>query len=238
MFLTLAGLLLIALGLAMGWYGCRPLVVVPRLLATETRELRTLRATGEFVACRGRAATAAEPIQAPFTGIDCLGLDYEVTERQPFGIAWPWTDAHLDDGVATTPFDLTGETGTIRVDPSPKQFGLDVPPEVVTVSSDETPPDRVRRFLESRSVPDTPGWLRSLPGLGGRRFIERRIDPGEEYVVAGRIERRDGTVALGGALVIGDREPSGIAMARIQSAAVPLGVALVFLLGGGWLLVA
>ena len=238
MFTTVAGLAVIALGLAIGWYGSRPLFVVPRLLATEVREPGTLRATGEFVACRGHAVAVGETIEAPFTGADCLGLDYEVTERQPFGIAWPWADAYLDGGVATTAFDLESDRGTIRVDPSSRRFTLDVPGEVVTVDADGGPPDRVRRFLEARNVPDTPEWLRSIPGLGRRRFVERRIDPGGEYVVLGRIERREGTVALGGDLVIGEGSPSKIAKARIRSAAFPLLVSLSFLIGGGWLLFA
>ncbi|AUX07838.1 hypothetical protein AArcSl_0183 [Halalkaliarchaeum desulfuricum] len=238
MFATVAGLLLIALGLAMGWYGIRPLLAVPRLLATEVREPRSLRATGGFVACRGRASAVEEPIEAPFSGTDCLGLEYEVTERQPFGIAWPWIDAYLDDGVATTAFDLVNDRGRIRVDPAPHRFTLDVSEEVISFATENALPDRVRRFLEIRDVPDTPEWLQSIPGLGRRRFVERRIDPGREYVVFGRIERRDGTVALGGDLVIGEGSPSQIAMGRIWSAAFPLGVSLAFLIGGGLLLFA
>ncbi|MDR5671666.1 hypothetical protein RH858_00655 [Halalkaliarchaeum sp. AArc-GB] len=238
MFATVTGLVVIALGLAMAWYGSRSLVVVPKLFAAEIREPGKLRATGEFVACRGRAVAVGETIEAPFTGADCLGLEYEVTERHPFGIAWPWTDAYLDDGVATTAFDLESDRGTIRVDPSPRRFSLDLPGEVVTADADGGVPDRVRRFLEARNVPDAPEWLQSIPGLGRRRFVERRIDPGTEYVVFGRIERRDGTVALEGDLVIGEESPSKIAKARIRSAAFPLLVSLSFLIGGGWLLLA
>lgn len=238
MFTTVAGLVLIALGLAMGWAGSRPLLVVPRLLGAEICDPRTLRATSEFVACRGHANAVGETIEAPFTGTDCLGLEYEVTERQSFGIAWPWIDGSLDDGGTITEFDLENDRGTIRIDPSPRRFTLDVPGEVVTFGPDGEPPDRIRQFLETRNVPDAPEWLRSIPGLGRRRFVERRIDPGEEYVVLGRIERRDGTVALGGDLVIGNGNLSDILTARIWSAAIPLLVSVSFLLAGCWLLLA
>lgn len=239
MLLTVLGGATLLLGLAMGWYGLRPLAVVPKLLGTEVRKPGSLRATGEFVVCRGRATVDGETLSAPFTGTECLGLEFEVTERQPFGIGWPWIAAHLDDGVATVPFALAGERGDVHVDPSPRRFGLEVDDTVVKVGADETPPDRIRRFLEARGgLPDTPEWFRSIPGLGTRRYVERRIDPGEEYVVAGRIERRDGDVAFGGDLVIADRSPASVVRGRLLAAAFPLLVSVAFLVAGGWLLLA
>ena len=233
---TVAGLVLIAIGLAIGWLGSRPLHAVPRLLATEIRNPRTLRATGEYAACKGTANAVGETIEAPFTGTDCLVLQYEVTERQPFGIALPWIDAPLEEGIGTTEFDLVCNRGTIRVDPTPSRFTLEVPRDVVTFGTDGGPPDRIRQFLEARNVTAEPEWLRSLPGFGRRRFVERRVDPGEEYVVLGRIERRDGTVALGGDIVIGNGDLSDVVTARLRSTVVPILVSLSFLIAGGWLL--
>lgn len=239
MLLTVLGVGLLAFGLATGWYGLRPLSSMPQLLRAEVRDPGALRATGEFVACRGTAAEAGETLSAPFTGTECLGLEFEVTERQPFGFDWPWIGAHLDDGVATVPFTLAGERGAIHVDPSPRRFALDVGETVVKVGSEESPPDRIRRFLATREgLPETPEWLRSIPGLGTRRYVERRIDAGEEYVVAGRVERRYGDVVLGGDLVVADSSPASVATDRLLAAAFPLLVSVAFVVGGGWLLVA
>jgi len=68
--------------------------------------------TGSFVVCCGIANESAEALTTPFTGSRCLGFEFEITERQPFGIGIPWFQAYLDGGVATRPFTLNGPAGT------------------------------------------------------------------------------------------------------------------------------
>lgn len=70
------------------------------------------------------------------------------------------------------------------------------------------------------------------PGLGGRRYVERRIDPGEEYVIAGPTERQQDDIVLTGDLVITDRSPSQFAVTRLLTAAFPVLIALVFMSAG------
>lgn len=265
MYLTLFGGLFVGLGLSMAWYGARPLVVLPRLLRTEVRRPDAVAGSasaggagirdGEFVAVRGTARASAGTLAAPFTGIDCLGFEFEVTERQPFGIGVPWFHAHLDDGVATAPFSLGGRgsdgpndtsvpedaAGDLAVRPSSRRFTLDTASAVVRVGAGETPPDRVRRFVDAREGLDpVAGWIATTPFLGARRYVERRIDPGEEYLVAGRVERdghqRDGTtgLTLAGDLLITDRSRRGVALSRLRRAAFPLLVAGVFVTAGLW----
>ncbi|KKF39599.1 hypothetical protein FK85_27360 [Halorubrum saccharovorum] len=229
MLYTVAGTGFVALGLAIGWYGLRPLAVVPSLLRATVRDPSEVTEAGSFVACRGVANESSETLSAPFTGSRCLGFEFEVTERQPFGVGIPWFQAHLDDGVATRPFTLDSPDGTLTAVPSAKRFALDTESTTITVGAGETPPERIQRFVDVRDeLEPVARWVRMIPGLGTRRYVERRIDPGEEYLVAGATERRQNEVVLAGDLVVTDRSPRGFAIARFRKALFPTVIALVF----------
>ena len=240
MWLAALGVVFVALGGAIGWYGLGKLLVVPRVLRAGVKEPSTVPAGEGFVVCRGTAAAgAAGTVAAPFSGMDCLGFEYEVTERQPFVGAWlPWYHARLDDGVATRAFSLDGDHGSVAVDPESRRFSLDTEPTVSTVGGGETPPDRIRRFTEARGIAPVSKWLAALPGFGRRRFVERRVDPGESYLVAGHTEHRGGEPTFTDDLVITDRSPRGFALGRLRAAALPLIVAVVFVGLGSWALLA
>jgi hypothetical protein len=230
---TVAGTVLLALGVAIGWYGLRPLAVLPRVLRADVAEPSDVTSDGSFVVTRGVASESTETIAAPFTGTQCLGFEFEVTERQPSWSGIPWVRAHLDDGVATRPFVLEGPGGRLDVVPSPKRFGLDTDTTVIALAASETPPDRIRRFVDVRDgLEPVSGWIAAIPGFGARRYVERRIDPGEAYLVAGRTERTRGEVALAGDLVITDRSPKRFAIARLRDAVFPTVVALAFVAVG------
>ncbi|WP_245810630.1 hypothetical protein [Halorubrum halodurans] len=241
MYLTLLGALFVGLGLAMAWYGLRPLAVLPRLLraAVETPETAADADDGAFLAVRGTASAAGETLSAPFSGSDCLGFEFEVTERQPFAVGIPWLDAHLDDGVATVGFALEGPDGSDRslaVRPSSRRFALDTASTVVRVGATEAPPDRIRRFVDAREGLDpVAGWIAAIPLFGTRRYVERRISPGETYLVAGTVEREEGgRAALAGDLVITDRSVRGLALSRLRRAVFPFLVSVLFVAVGLW----
>lgn len=239
MLLTVLGVIFVALGLAIAWYGLRPLAVLPRLLRAEVRDPSSVTGADSFVVCRGVANESEQTVSSPFTGSRCLGFDFEVTERQPFGIGIPWFHARLDDGVATCPFTLDGPHGGVDIVPSTKRFSLDTESTVVTVGADERPSDRIQRFIDVRAdLGPVAWWMQAIPGMGMRRYVERRIDSGEEYLVAGRTEQKHGEVALAGDLVITDRSPTGMAAARLKTAAVPIIVAVIFTSAGLWGIVA
>lgn len=84
MLLTIFGAVLLVLGLAIGWYGLRQLVVLPNLLRTEPITPSAVSAEDSFVVCQGTARVAESTIAGPFTGTRCLGFEFEVSERQPF----------------------------------------------------------------------------------------------------------------------------------------------------------
>ena len=229
MWLAALGVVFIGLGLAIGWYGLRPLVVVPRVLRTAVQEPSTVTAGEEFVVCRGTATAGDEgTVAAPFSGADCLGFEFAITERQPSFIGLPWADAHLDDGVATRRFRLGGDHGSVAVDPDSRRFSLDTESTTVSVGAKETPPDRIRRFTEARDIDPVSRLLAALPFFGTRQFTERRVDPDEVHLVAGRTDHRDGSTTFVGDLVITNRSPQGFALGRLRAAALPLVVAVVF----------
>jgi len=229
-------IIVIGLGLVVGWFGLRPLAVVPRLVRSEIQDPATVSDSEELVVCRGTATAGETTLAAPFTGRDCLGFEFEVTERQLSFIGLPWSDEHLDDGVATTAFDLDGEYGTVAVDPSSRRFSLDTDPTVISVGRGETPSDRIKRFLAVRNINPTPGWLAAIPFYYTRQYTEHRIDPGTEYLIVGQPERRHGRLTFGGDLVITDRSRRWFVATRLWTAAAPLSVAAACVGGGLWFL--
>ncbi|MCG1008126.1 hypothetical protein [Halorubrum lacusprofundi] len=233
MLYTIAGLSFIALGIAMGWYGIRPLAVVPSVLRANAQDPSEVTEAGSFLVSRGVANESSETLTAPFTGSRCLAFEFEVTERQPFGIGIPWFQAHLDDGVATRPFTLNGPLEALTVVPSAKRFALDTGSTIITVGASESPPERIQRFVDVRdNLNPVARWIQVLPGLGTRRYVERRIDPGKEYLIAGRTEQRQNEVVLTGDLVITDRSPRRFAIGRLRRAAFPTVIALGFIITG------
>jgi hypothetical protein len=229
MLYTVGGVGFIALGVAIGWYGLRPLTPVPRVLRATVQDPSEVTDAESVAVCRGVANESSETLSAPFTGSRCLGFEFEVTERQPFGIGVPWVRAHLDDGVATRPFTLDSPSGTLTVVPSAERFALDTESTVITVGAGETPPERIRRFVDVRDkLEPVARWMRLVPGLGTRRYVERRIDPGEAYLVAGHTERQQNEIVLAGDLTVTDRSPRQFALARAWRAVFPTVIALVF----------
>ena len=239
MWLAALGVVFVALGLAIGWYGLRSLVVVPRVLRTTVQEPSTVSAGDEFVVCRGTTtAGEAGTVAAPVSGTDCLGFEFEITERQPSFIGLPWAHTYLDDGVATRRFSLDGAHGSVAVDPESRRFALDTDSSTITVGANETPPGRIRQFTAARDIEPVSRLMAALPVFGSRRFVERRVDPNEEWLVAGRTDHREGTTTFVGDLVITDRSPQGFALGRLRAAALPVVVAVVFVAAGSWALLA
>lgn len=229
------GAVFAALAVGFAWYGLRPLAVLPRLLRAEVADPAGVTADDSFAVCRGLAESVGESVDAPFTGESCLGVEYEVTERTLTSSEIPLTWTRLDDGMATVPFELRGGGASVGVDPESRRFALDTASETVSVPAGERPTERVESFVAVRDAldPASSGPLAKL-GVGARRYTERRVDPDEPHVVAGRPERRDGRTVLAGSLVITDRSPRAVARRRLRAAAFPLAAAVLFLaLGAG-----
>lgn len=230
---TIVGIVFITLGAAIGWYGLRPLAVVPKILRADVQNPTEVTEAESYIVCRGIANESSETLAAPFTGSQCLGFEFEVTERQPFGIGIPWFQAHLDDGVATRPFTLDSPHGALTILPSAKRFRLDTESTIITTTASESPPERIQRFVDVREkLKPIAKWMRIIPGLGTRRYIERRIDPGEEYLIAGRTERQQNEIVLADNLVITDRSPRKVVIERLLKAVFPVVIAVIFVAVG------
>lgn len=220
---AVVGSVLVLAGVGFGWYGLRPLAVLPRLLRTEVVDPADLDPDASFVACRGRAESVDETLDAPFTGRSCLGVEYEVHERTLTFSEIPLTWTRLDDGVATVPFELRGDADRVRVEPESRRFSLDTERETITIPAGEQPTDRIASFLAVRDeLSPASGGVLSALGVGSRRYAERRVDPDEAHVVAGRPEREDGETVLAGPLVIADRSLRAVTRHRLRAAAFPL----------------
>jgi len=143
-----------------------PLAVVPSVLRANAQDPSEVTEAGSFLVSRGVANESSETLTAPFTGSRCLAFEFEVTERQPFGIGIPWFQAHLDDGVATRPFTLNGPLEALTVVPSAKRFALDTGSTIITVGASESPPERIQRFVDVRdNLNPVARWIQVLPGL-------------------------------------------------------------------------
>jgi len=154
----------VALGLAIGWYGIRPLAVVPKssVPPSETQVTNT----GSFVVCCG---IADEISRGPYDSVHGITVprfrvrDYRTATVRDQD---PWFQAYLDGGVATRPFTLNGPPGTLDVVPSAKRFALDTESTVITVGGSETPlsASTVRRRADE--LEPVARWVRIIQDSG------------------------------------------------------------------------
>lgn len=237
MYLRILGVVLLALGVFSVFLGLRLMWSLPKLLRTPIRRPSSLSPRDGFVVCRGHATEYADTVSAPFTGTECLGYTYTVAERYPSLAALPGLYTPLKSGARAIPFSLEGKQGSIEVEPSGRRFSLDTNRTVFSVSAGGDPPTRIREFFgDSEQLPPSPGWVQYIPFLGVRRFTECRVDPGEEYVIAGTVENRDGTVVIGGSIIVSTGSMTSSGMSRFLRGLIPLVSGIVLIAAGGWLI--
>jgi hypothetical protein len=138
----------------------------------------------------GEAAVAGGTVTAPFSGTECLVCDYEVQEYRSSGKHSSWQT--VDDDVVGTSFLLDDGSGTVLVDPRSATRNLATEMEY-EVDGGETPPDRIRRFIESTPDLDSEDHtydlkVVELKGGNDRRYVERRLDVGATVHVLGEAE--------------------------------------------------
>lgn len=129
---------------------------------------------------------------APFTGTECVACRYEVEEYTSSGKSSHWESVYA--GGARRPFVLADDTGRLLVDPEGASLALDEE-DAIRVDAGDRPPERVRRWIgETPAVDSEEGrWdLGPLSVATGndRRYVERRLDPGERVHVYGVTEYR------------------------------------------------
>lgn len=158
-----------------------------------------------------------ETVEAPFSGRRAVGLAYQVLEERGvrgwwlFGFTlWrPSSFEPIDGGAVASSFLLDDGTGQVRVDPNGASFRLD-PDTTIGVAGGETPPERIRRYIDANADVDDEdlrvGFGPIQWGVGDdRRYVERRVEPGDEVLVCGAARDARGAVGAVQATIDGGR---------------------------------
>jgi len=180
----------LALGFAL-WHG-RAIRGVVGISPTDVISLST--GTTGPVSITGHARRADKHLTAPFTGSECHALEYEVEELRHTGNAPSWVK--IDSRIRTVPFLLDDGTGSVLVDPERVRLSLNES-ETIRVDGGERPPERIRAFIESTEDVDSEERSLDLKVVeldvgNDRKYIERRLDPGETVTVFGQAEAKPG----------------------------------------------
>ncbi|NHN47118.1 E3 ubiquitin ligase [Halostella sp. JP-L12] len=148
---------------------------------------------------------------SPFTGTECVACRYEVEEYTSYGKSSHWDSIY--SGGARRPFVLADDTGRLLVEPTGASLALDED-DVVRVDAGDRPPERIRRWIgETPEVDSEEGsWdlgPLSIATGNDRKYVERRLDPGETVHVYGVTEFRRWSDAGGtvNAVVRGEGAP-------------------------------
>ncbi|WP_244605370.1 hypothetical protein [Halorhabdus rudnickae] len=143
------------------------------------------------VEVKGVAEPDAGTVEAPISGSPCLICGWEVQERRTSGTGKGsntyWKT--LDEGLLGGPFRLADDTASCRVEPAGSDRRLEE--HTVTVPGGTVPPAEVREFVAANpNVSPQDGTIdlgvAELRVGNEQRFVERRLDPGEDCYVYGR----------------------------------------------------
>ncbi|MFD1566267.1 hypothetical protein [Halolamina litorea] len=189
-----------------------------RLLRTPDRSVSDLLGDRPDRACFVGTVAEAEggrTVEAPFTGRSAVALAYQVLEERAARGWWlfgstlwrPTSFEPIDGGAVAGQFLLDDGTGTVRVDPSGATFRLE-PDTTIQVEGGDTPPERVRRYIDANDDVDDEDLSVSLGpidwGVGDdRRYVERRLEPGDEVLVCGAARDARGAVGAVPAVIDG-----------------------------------
>jgi hypothetical protein len=191
------------------WLGAAPAPLTGiRLLRTPEFAVSDLLGERPDRACFSGTVVEAEDgrtVEAPFSGRSAVAMAYQVLEEESSGLWWlgfPFgTMTHfepIDGGAVANSFLLDDGSGQVRVDPSGATFRLE-PDTTIGVAGGETPPDRIRRYIDSNDDVDDEDVSVNLGvvdwGVGtDRRYVERRLEPGDEVLVCGATRDARGAV--------------------------------------------
>ena len=191
------------------WLGAAPAPPTGlRLLRTPEFAVSDLLGERPDRACFSGTVVEAEDgrtVEAPFSGRSAVAMAYQVLEEESSGLWWlgfPFGSmTHfepIDGGAVANSFLLDDGSGQVRVDPSGATFRLE-PDTTIGVAGGETPPDRIRRYIDSNDDVDDEDVSVNLGvvdwGVGtDRRYVERRLEPGDEVLVCGATRDARGAV--------------------------------------------
>ncbi|WP_136718351.1 hypothetical protein [Halorientalis salina] len=178
----------------------REISAIRQVLSPSTDVFSLSTGTTGPVSISGTAIQYEDRLVGPFTGTECLALAYEVKERRTTDKGMTWVE--IDSGRAAVPFLLEDETASVIVDPSRVRFGLDTS-TTIEVDGGDRPPARIQEFIDQTDDVDSEErtWDLKIIELkvgDDRRYIERRLDPGESVTVFGDVHNDSGVSTRSG----------------------------------------
>lgn len=141
-------------------------------------------------------------VRGPFSGRDAVALDYEVQEYESqYNAATrtatgSWEPIH--GGLTDRPFVLADGSGRVRVAPAGATYSLGVDTRI-EVDGGDRPPERIERYVRVSDAVDSEDSHLSVGPFDlatgeDRRYVERRLEPGDRVLVLGRPVRARGDV--------------------------------------------
>lgn len=175
------------------WNAPAPLTAV-RLYRAPEMEISDLLGERPNRACFvGTVVDADSLVHGPFSGGQAVALSYEVLEEAPsFATAGRNPFETVARGGDAMPFMLDDGTGQLRVDPRGARSRLAVDTEIGVLGGTE-PPERIKRFIDADAELDDENVTVNIGPLdltGGydRKYVERRVEPGDKVLVCGVVE--------------------------------------------------
>lgn len=252
--LTVLGLGSGAVGVVLLIFGGRRLRTVYHVLRNDPVPIYQLESREGVVEVAGtaRADEDARTISAPLTGSVCLAFSFEAQEYRQSGQHGSWHT--LDEGQGGVPFFVERDGDYVRVDPAGADLHLEE--HTIDVDPGDEPPGTIARYIEATEDVELQDGTLDLKlvelNVGNRqRFVERRLDVGEDAYVYGTLRRSQRAAEWGSgvvdvelwagedspAFVVSDTSERGTAW-RIARGAIgwTIGGLLVTALGAGMLL--
>ncbi|WP_053947217.1 hypothetical protein [Halolamina sediminis] len=225
-----------------------------RLLRTPEFAVSDLLADRPDRACFTGTVVEAEDggtVEAPFSGRRAVALAYQVLEEESSGLWWlgfPFgtmtSFEPIDGGAVAEPFLLDDGTGQVRVDPGGATFRLD-PDTMIGVKGGDTPPERIRRYIDSNDDVNDEDVSVNLGivnwGVGtDRRYVERRVEPGDEVLVCGGARDARGAIGAvpavidgGSPFLLADTDRRTLARRLLVGSPAAVLLSLALIAGGG-----
>jgi hypothetical protein len=241
--LGLVGVAIFGLGARECWFAIRVYLGDPTPIASAVNDPGPVK-------LQGTAQPDEGTVTAPFSGAKCLVCEWEVQQSETEGRG----DVHwktLDQGLRGGPFRLVDETASCRVEPAGSVRHFEE--HVVTVPAGTELPDRLRAFVASNPAVESQaetvdiGLTKIFLG-NEQRFVERRLDPGEDCYVYGYAHYDSTAGSRGGEVnlrvdgdgvrrfLIADSRERGVAWEQIKIGIVPVLIGLCLLVIAGALL--
>ena len=241
--ITLVGAALLALvGLAVFALGARELWFAVRIYRGEPTAIADVVNDPGPAELQGTAEPDEGTVESPFSGADCLLCEWEVQEAETTGEGGGnWKT--LDQGLRGGPFRLVDETASCRIEPAGSVRHLDE--HDVKVPAGTELPDRLRAFVASNPNVDSQEGAADATFAGinlgeEQRFVERRLDPGEDCYVYGYAHYDPAAGSRAGEVnvrvdgdgvrrfLVADSRERGVAWEQVKIGILPTVLGLVF----------